>query len=102
VSHWKSNYAATNDEQLSKPVSKSERPLWSLNRQAYSSKRSFMQTEYQNTHGTYGHNPRNKLPHNAAAQFNEVNELSAGTSKASAHIPGYNGYIPKSLSNIPL
>ena len=42
VSHWKSSYVAANDDQLSNPVSKSERPVWSLNRQAYSSKRSFM------------------------------------------------------------
>ena len=45
TSHWKSNYAKVNDEQFSQPVTKSTRPEWSINRQAYSSKRSYFHTE---------------------------------------------------------
>lgn len=30
---------------------------------------------------------------------NEVHELTVGTTKVTSHIPGYNGYIPKSDFN---
>ena len=46
TSHWKTNSQATNESQMANPVSVSERPLWSYNRQAYSSKRSYFQTEF--------------------------------------------------------
>jgi len=80
-------------------VTKSERPLWSYNRQAYSSKRSYFHTEYQKSLGTYGHNPRNKLPADATKTLNENHELTAGTTKTTSHIPGYNGFIPKTDYN---
>ena len=44
--HWKTNSQQTNESQLAAPVSVSERPIWSYPRQAYSSKRSFFQTEF--------------------------------------------------------
>ena len=99
TSHWKSNYKAVNDDQLSKPLTKSERPVWSYPRQAYSSKRSYFSTEYQKSLGTYGHNPRNKLPTDATKTLNENHELTAGTTKTTSHIPGYNGFIPKTDFN---
>lgn len=49
--------------------------------------------------GTYGHNPRNKLPHDAEFQGNEKHELTVGTTKTTTHIPGYNGFIPKTDFN---
>ena len=99
TAHWKSNYKAVNDDQLSKPLTKSERPVWSYPRKAYSSKRSYFSTEYQKSLGTYGHNPRNKLPEDATKTLNENHELTAGTTKTSTHIPGYNGFIPKTDFN---
>ena len=94
TSHWKSNYKANNDDQLSKPVTKSDRPIWSYPRQAYSSKRGYYHTEYQKSLGTYGHNPRAKLPSDASKTMNEHHELTVGTTKTTTHIPGYNGFIP--------
>ena len=78
---------------------KSERPVWSLPREAYSSKRSYFKTEYSNSLGTYGSNPRDRLPHDATQQSNAVHDLSMGTTKTTTHIPGYNGFIPKSDFN---
>ena len=89
----------TNESQMANPVTVSERPLWSYNRQAYSSKRSYFQTEFQKSIGTYGHNPRNKLSSEADAQGNEHHELTVGTTKTTTHIPGYNGFIPKTDFN---
>ena len=99
TAHWTSNYKAVNDDQMSKPLTKSERPLWSYPRQAYSSKRSYFHTEYQMSLGTYGHNPRNKLPADSTKTLNENHELTAGTTKTTTHIPGYNGFIPKTDFN---
>lgn len=84
---------------MANPVSVSQRPLWSYPRQAYSSKRSYFQTEFQKSIGTYGHNPRAKLPHDAEFQGNEHHELTVGTTKTTTHIPGYNGFIPKTDFN---
>jgi hypothetical protein len=84
---------------MAAPVSVSERPIWSYPRQAYSSKRSFFQTEFQMSIGTYGHNPRAKLPTDSDFQGNEHHELTVGTTKTTTHIPGYNGFIPKTDFN---
>ena len=51
------------------------------------------------SHGTYGHNPRNKLPTDADCQGNEHHELTMGTTKTTTHIPGYNGFIPRTDFN---
>ena len=99
TSHWKSNYAKVNDEQFSQPVTKSTRPEWSINRQAYSSKRSYFHTENQKSFGTYGQNPRDKLNGEAERAQNEHHELTMGTTKTTTHIPGYNGFIPKTDFN---
>jgi len=44
--HWKTNSQHTNETQLASHLTVSERPLWSYPRQAYSSKRSYFQTEF--------------------------------------------------------
>lgn len=41
TSHWKTTYNGVAEGTLSKPAHRAERPLWSLPRQAYSSKRSY-------------------------------------------------------------
>ena len=87
------------DESLSKPTTVSQRPIWSLPRQAYSSKRSYFHTEYNKSLGTYGHNPRNKLNGDSEKMQNEHHELTMGTTKTTNHIPGYNGFIPKTDFN---
>ena len=99
TSHWKSNSQMTNEQQMAAPVTVSERPLWSYNRQAYTSKRGYFHTEFQKSLGTHGHNPRAKLPEEAESQANEHHELTVGTTKTTTHIPGYNGFIPKTDFN---
>lgn len=49
--------------------------------------------------GTYGDNPRNKLNQESDKQENENHELTMGTTKVTKHIPGYNGYLPKTDLN---
>lgn len=39
------------------------------------------------------------MPGDSVKQANEVHELSMGTTKVTTHIPGYNGFIPKSDFN---
>lgn len=97
--HWKPNYTATNESQMAAPVTISERPLWSYPRQAYTSKRSYFHTEYQKSMGTFGYKPRDKLPVEADSLGNEHHELTVGTTKTTTHIPGYNGFIPKTDYN---
>lgn len=46
TTHWKTNSQMTNENQMASPVTVSERPLWSYNRQAYSSKRGYFHTEH--------------------------------------------------------
>lgn len=99
TNHWKSNYHAVNDEQFSNHATKSTRPEWSINRQAYSSKRSYFHTEYSKSMGTFGQNPRDKLNNESERMQNEHHELSMGTTKTTTHIPGYNGFIPKTDFN---
>lgn len=49
--------------------------------------------------GTYGENPRDKLNPNVERANNEHHELTMGTTKTTTHIPGYNGFIPKTDFN---
>lgn len=49
--------------------------------------------------GTYGDNPRAKLNDNHSKMENENHELTIGTTKVTKHIPGYNGYLPKTDLN---
>lgn len=84
---------------MSSHFSQAERPVWSYPRQAYTSKRGYYETEFQKSMGTHGHNPRTKLPGEAESQGNEHHELTVGTTKTTTHIPGYNGFIPKTNFN---
>jgi len=56
-------------------------------------------TEFQDTVGKFGHNPRNILGFESTKYENKNNELSVGTTKITAHIPGYNGFIPQTDIN---
>jgi len=99
TSHWTTNYAQNNETTLSQPAVVSQRPIWSLPRQAYSSKRSFFQTEYSRSLGTYGYNPRDKLNAESTKLSNDQDELNIGTTKTTDHMPGYSGFVPKTDFN---
>ena len=99
TSHWQSSYKAITDKFAEKAKSKSVRPLWSINRTAYSSSRGNYVSEFADSFGKHGHNPRNILPHDSTKLSNKNNELSVGTTKVTKHIPGYNGFIPNTDIN---
>ena len=92
--HWKSSYKEIVNHVAQADRLVSRRPLWSINRQAYSSSRGLYKTEFADSFGNFGHNPRTILPHDAEKQTNKKYELSVGTTKVTNHIPGYNGFIP--------
>lgn len=73
--------------------------MWSLPREAYTSNRAYFKTEYNNSFGQMGSDPREKLPYDATRQTHETNDLTMGTTQVTTHIPGYNGFIPKSDFN---
>ena len=56
--HMESVYRTEVESNLKNEPIKSTRPVWSLQREAYSSKRAYHQTEYSNSLGAYGSNPR--------------------------------------------
>lgn len=56
-------------------------------------------TEFGDSIGKFGDNPRDNLPSVATKQVNKLNELTVGTAKVTSHIPGYNGFIPQTEIN---
>ena len=99
AAHWGSVYkheVLTNTE---KDRIASSRPLWSLPREAYSSKIGSHTSEAHAEYGKDGSNPREKLGPDATKMTNAVHENNMGTTKATTHIPGYNGYVPRSNFN---
>lgn len=99
AAHWGSVYKNEVLSNTEKGRIKSNRPLWSLPREAYTSKRGGFETEATSQYGKQGSNPRDKLPASATKMSNTVHENNMGTTKTGAHIPGYNGYIPRSDFN---
>jgi hypothetical protein len=73
--HWKTNYGNNNNEMVTNPINKSERPLWSYPRQAYTSGRGTFQSQYMSQLGTYGHNPRKILNQDSDKMTNEATDM---------------------------
>jgi len=92
--HWVSTYKNNVETTTEKGRIVSRRPTWSINRQAYSSGRGLYLTEFGDSYGKTGDNPRDILPAGATKQSHKNNELSIGTSQVTHHLPGYNGFIP--------
>jgi len=63
--HWIPTNKSINDQVNEMEKIKSRRPLWSINRQAYSSGRGRYLTEFADSFGVKGDNPRNVLPYDA-------------------------------------
>jgi len=99
AAHWSSTYRNTTAESATRERLVSRRPLWSINRQAYSSSRGVYKTEFQETMGKFGHNPRNILNKDSEKQEIPVNELTMGTNKVTKHMPGYSGFLPNTDIN---
>lgn len=76
TSHWKTSYQGVNEITTTQQASRAQRPEWSLPRQAYTSKRSYFQTEYMKSLGTYGQNPREKLNQDHDKMSTELHELT--------------------------
>ena len=60
--HWKSTYKGVVEELTGKDRIVSRRPLWSINRQAYSSSRGNYVSEFSDAFGKHGDKPRTILP----------------------------------------
>jgi hypothetical protein len=99
TANWVSTYRGTTAESTLRPKLVSHRPSWSIARTGYSSSRGFYNTEFGDTIGKYGDNPRDILPHDAPKQENLPRILNMGTQKVTSHTPGYNGFIPNSDIN---
>ena len=78
--HWTSTYKNVVTETTEKGRIVSRRPTWSINRQAYTSSRGLYLTEFGDSYGKTGDNPRDILPAGATKQAHKNNELSIGTS----------------------
>merc|ERR1719327_1700750 len=87
TSHWGSTYKKVVKEVEEGEKIKSRRPLWSINRQAYISNRGNYTSEFADSMGNFGHNPRDTLGADATKQGNKCNELTVGTTKTTTHIP---------------
>lgn len=92
--HWGSQYKNVVNDVASRDRIVSRRPLWSINRQAYTSQRGYYTTEFADAFGNHGHRPREQLPYDAKEQGHREFELTVGTTQVTKHIPGYNGFIP--------
>lgn len=99
TNHWVSTYRGQTAESTTRPRLISNRPAWSVNRIGYSSSRGVYKTEFTETIGVFGHNPRTILPHDANKQENVYNEMTIGTQKVTEHIPGYCGFLPNTDIN---
>lgn len=100
TSHWTSNYAGENHKTHARPASQAQRPFWSYPKRQHNARRQgTFKTEYHNTLGTYGNNPRAKLPAESTKLENEVNDLTMGSTKVTSHIPGYSGFLVKTDLN---
>ena len=67
TSHWLSTYKGVVDDVTSKDRMISRRPLWSINRQAYTSSRGNYVSEFADAFGKHGDQPRTILPHDSMA-----------------------------------
>ena len=99
AAQWSSTYRQTTAASAVGERLVSRRPLWSINRTAYSSGRGNYKTEFQETIGKMGHNPRDVLNKDSTAQPKVVNELTMGTNKVTQHMPGYSGFLPQTDIN---
>lgn len=97
--HWTSNYQNDSNKAVSRPHSQAQRPFWSYPKREHVARRTFFKTEYENTLGGYGHNPRKILNHESTKLESEVNELTMGSTKVTSHIPGYGGFLVKTDLN---
>ena len=68
TAHWQSTYRKTSNQVASGGWNPSKRPMWSINREAYSSSRCTYTTEFSETIGTYGHKPRSILGFDSVKQ----------------------------------
>ena len=96
--YWKTTNQQNFQKDPQEKPNKSTRPEWSLPRRPIATV-AYPQplSETQFSLGTYGQNPRDKLPYDSSGFRKWQHEMTAGTSKASDAIPGYQGHIPKQI-----
>ena len=73
ATNWTTNYRFANDKCTETKISQPQRPKWSEIKPAHISDRMFKETEYHKSFGTFGYNPRDKLPSSTTKLVNEEN-----------------------------
>jgi hypothetical protein len=73
ATHWTTNYRFANAKCVETTISQPQRPNWSEIKPAHISDRMFKETEYHKSFGTFGYNPRDKLPSSTTKLVNEEN-----------------------------
>ena len=90
--HWKSTYKEQVSPSIQSPArSISVRPHWTIPREAYSSVRAIYNTEFGDNFGT---SPRKILNSESTKHHIKHDSTTLGTTKLTAHPPGYTGFIP--------
>jgi len=93
LSHWNTTYNSDTASSYDKIGEKSRIPKW-LKNNYHDYHRSSYKSEYTQSFGVHGDNPREKFILENGKLFNDNRCLAEGTSKASTYIPGYAGHIP--------
>jgi len=95
--HWKSTYVAGIKDPYS--YARATRPEWSLNKEPYTVQGGPRASEFKGQFGERGTNPLHKLSRTEHYPPVPKSEgvLTLGTTRATHHIPGYTGHMPKSL-----
>lgn len=92
--HWKSSYNASIKDPYQ--ITKATRPEWTLHKEPHTVSNPPLQSEYKTRFGERGENPVDKLKDSTGPKKSQ-DELKLGTTQSAYHIPGYTGYIPRTV-----
>uniref|UniRef100_A0A7S3CP03 Uncharacterized protein n=1 Tax=Strombidium rassoulzadegani TaxID=1082188 RepID=A0A7S3CP03_9SPIT len=103
TSHWESTYKNVIEKVGEKDRIVSRRPLWSINRVAYSSGRGYYETEFKDGFGEKSFKLREKNTERLALLDRRAKELYNAKQNISENynirVPGYQGHKPMSVVN---
>lgn len=99
--HWKSTYRSTvNDAaRFDTVLYRQNGPSYQIANPPTCVSSGDLASSYHEFHGKYGENPRHKLPVEADRLPTLKGALTVGTTKGTAHIPGYQGFLATNTAN---
>ena len=74
-------------------------PAWVLKPKVKVVGSSPIKSSYQTDMGTFGQNPRGRPLMAGTGMAGSTGDMFTGTTKATSHIPGYKGFVPKAGNN---